>query len=260
MADISNKTLALLMVAAIVVSLGGLFISLDRLGSFQNSITGFAASNVTGRANVTIENVAGITISDNIINFGTCNLPTSGTVNVSSNESNTGGTCTDGTGDVDWFPDNLSIRNDGNTNLNITIRTDSNVSKFLGTSGNKIPAYRYVTYNVTEDPRFFGCMPNKYMCPAGNESCCNVTRRLDEAVITNNTANCSYTADWTNFTFNEVEAPTNEMKACSNLTYANNKRNITLFLQIQIPDDLQSAAPSGKNSTAILNFTARALT
>ena len=40
MADISNKTLALLMVAAIVVSLGGLFISLDRLCRFLNSITG----------------------------------------------------------------------------------------------------------------------------------------------------------------------------------------------------------------------------
>ena len=51
MAEISNKTLALLLVAAIVVSLGGLLVTLNRLSSLylQPSITGFAADN-TGSA------------------------------------------------------------------------------------------------------------------------------------------------------------------------------------------------------------------
>ena len=105
-------------------------------------------------------------------------------------------------------------------------------------------------------------MLNKYMCtnetdPLG-QSCCRVGR--DEASLTNSTANCSYTNDWINFTFNEVEAATNEMKACSNLSYVGNNRNFSMWIQIQLPDDLQSGAPAGMNSTAILNFTARLIT
>ena len=75
MADISNRTLAIMMVVAILVSLGGLFMSLDRLSKLQAGvppgITTFATSG-PGRANVTIAAVLSIILDDNKIDFGHC--------------------------------------------------------------------------------------------------------------------------------------------------------------------------------------------
>ena len=60
MAEISNKSLALLLVAAIVVSLGGVFVTLQRLETeYRPPITGMADTTDTGTVLLNIgENVA----------------------------------------------------------------------------------------------------------------------------------------------------------------------------------------------------------
>ncbi|MBN1175310.1 hypothetical protein JXA48_01565, partial [Candidatus Woesearchaeota archaeon] len=69
--DISNKTLGLLLVAAIVVSVGGTFFSLDKLNGFSS--TGFAA-NEAGSVNLTINSTMSIKMNDSGIDFGTCTV------------------------------------------------------------------------------------------------------------------------------------------------------------------------------------------
>lgn len=84
-ADISNRTLAMFLVAAIVVSVFGTFISLNRLSGLQGSTTGMgwgAGTESTGTAEVTIlENTEIEVISD--VNFGTIDT-SSGWVGIGS--------------------------------------------------------------------------------------------------------------------------------------------------------------------------------
>lgn len=66
----TNKTLALLLVAAIVVSLGGTMISLEKLG--QISITGKATT--SGTATIEINSTYIVDLTDNTIDFGSGSL------------------------------------------------------------------------------------------------------------------------------------------------------------------------------------------
>ena len=78
MKEISNKTLTILLVIAIAVSLGGAFTSLSRLAAISAlPITGFATSG-TGKVNLSITETTSVAISGNI-DFG------SGYINSTSN-------------------------------------------------------------------------------------------------------------------------------------------------------------------------------
>ena len=70
--EISNKTLAFLLVVAIAISLGGTFVSMNRLNTLMNlpGVTGFATANSTGTANVTITASASIRFAVNNLDFG----------------------------------------------------------------------------------------------------------------------------------------------------------------------------------------------
>jgi hypothetical protein len=74
MKDLSNSTLALLVLAAIVVSIGGTFVSLNRLNQLGGGpgLTGFLTYNQTqyGRANLSVPSLAYINATDNTINLG----------------------------------------------------------------------------------------------------------------------------------------------------------------------------------------------
>ncbi len=245
MTDISNKTLALLMVAAVVVSLGGLFVSLDRLSKLggagtegANGVTGFAIA--LGRANVTITSSATITMSDSSINFGACTLPSVGTLaNISSNNSNGGGYC-DGV-----FPDYVTVVNTGNNNLNISVKTNVSAREFLGPSNSNNTQFYFMTRNGT------GCMNNVNFC--ANNNCCEYQYLLNNSFQNGAIQdNCTLANNWVNLSaFAWVE-----FAACKNLTYGGVERNFTLYARIDIPDDL---AP-GQDRRAALNFSSYVVT
>ena len=169
MADISNRTLAIMMVVAILVSLGGLFISLDRLSKLQAgqppTITGFTSTG-WGKANVSIASLLSITlIDDNLINFGTCTL--SGTDKSLYLESNwtcfdqfpcTSMNITPGNGtcvDAGNAPDNITVRNDGNQPANVTVYTNA-VANTIFTGGNGLKYLGYKTINESSTDRACG--------------------------------------------------------------------------------------------------------
>jgi hypothetical protein len=68
MKEMSNSTLALMVVAAILVSIIGSFISLSKLGDI--GATGYASTGA-GKANLTVPSIVDITVIDGLIELGT---------------------------------------------------------------------------------------------------------------------------------------------------------------------------------------------
>ncbi|MBN1275749.1 hypothetical protein JXA12_05690 [Candidatus Woesearchaeota archaeon] len=119
--DISNKSLAMFLVAAIVVSIAGTVISLNKLGTMTGVPTGFNTFDV---GNVTLEvgQTLSITLDDETIDFGTCTPDSGGMnhINISSTLQYGNGvdTCT---APAAVGGDGLDLRNDGNLAANVTM-------------------------------------------------------------------------------------------------------------------------------------------
>ncbi|MGV8140853.1 MAG: hypothetical protein ACP5NW_00255 [Candidatus Woesearchaeota archaeon] len=137
--EISNKTLAWMVVAAIVVSFAGTLFSLNnlnRLGS-MNNMAGFATVNASGNAQVQISSQAGLTFSVGALTFGSgsvngtapyhCNL----TINKSTGDVITkAGVCSEFSDTNSGGP--LTLENTGNVPLNVTINFSSDANNFIG--------------------------------------------------------------------------------------------------------------------------------
>jgi hypothetical protein len=74
--DISNKTLAMFLIAAMVISLTGTLVSLTRIN--QLGVTGAATDSDEGFANLTIQTQASLEFTKNAIDWGTGRVNTSG--------------------------------------------------------------------------------------------------------------------------------------------------------------------------------------
>ena len=118
--DISNKTLAWLLIGAIIVSILGTFTALNRIQKL--GITG-AATTTQGTATVNITTSQSIRFAVATIDWGT------GGVNTTAGYNN----CTlytDGTSNgpgcygFDTVSQGLVLENDGNQNVNVTIVSD----------------------------------------------------------------------------------------------------------------------------------------
>lgn len=138
--EISNKTLAVLLIVAIALSLGGTLVSLNRLSSVVRgpSITGFASSSSSsGSTNVTILTTASLRFSLNNLDFGIGLVNTSGGNQVCTMASgdptgvkDASDKCVNFTAAADL--DNLELENDGNLNLSVNFTSDADAAEFLG--------------------------------------------------------------------------------------------------------------------------------
>jgi len=117
-----SKLLMVLAVLAVVVTLVTLVVTVNKFG-----ITGKATD--TGTANLTIDAAASISFTDDACDFG------SGAVNEDPTFAvvYTGNTSTDnGT----WTAcDGLTMKNDGNVNLTVTVGSDVSAATFIGGTG-----------------------------------------------------------------------------------------------------------------------------
>ena len=134
MGEISNKTLAALLVVAIVVSIAGTMVSIQRLSKL--GVSGFATSG-TGIANLTISSSRSITVYNNI-DFGagyaddgtTCTMES----NATAPETNCNG---DPSAAIGWDDRPLStqyfiINNSGNINTNVTFNASQDATEWIG--------------------------------------------------------------------------------------------------------------------------------
>ncbi|USN45868.1 MAG: hypothetical protein H6502_01925 [Candidatus Woesearchaeota archaeon] len=117
--DVSNRTLAMILVAALVVSLGGTMMSLNLLSSMSRGgtdITGFA-SLANGSVLLNVSAQASITLLDSDIDFGNCQPQAGANSTITSDDSNdTASVCTG------FNADQFDLQNNGNVQgyVNVT--------------------------------------------------------------------------------------------------------------------------------------------
>jgi hypothetical protein len=159
--DINNKTLATLLVIAIIVSIGGTLISLNRLSKFGGyGITGFAASG-TAKVNLTVTSSSGITVTQ-AIDFGAgySNASTSTNCTMESNLSSGARPDTDCKGDWANFISSstkqyIIVQDTGNTNGNLTINASAVATTWIDTFSTAWSQAWYAALNPTAND---GCI------------------------------------------------------------------------------------------------------
>ncbi len=165
MDDISNKTLAILLIGAMVVSLGGTMLSLNRLSGVtgpSQQLTGYAGG--TGYTNLSIPSSTLIHLNNTVVDFGTGIInSTAGCDNAtltSGNETvkaavNMNNCWINSTGAKGFNPFNASItpiyiRNDGNENVTLQFTsTSQSAIGFIDNSGGgtfPAPEYQFQSY------------------------------------------------------------------------------------------------------------------
>jgi hypothetical protein len=166
MDDISNKTLAILLVFAMAISLGGTLISLNRLrvtGTEVPGITGFGTG--TGIANLSITSDTTISILTNIIDFGTgvvnitlsCNNATLASSHNDTNWTAVTNVCwsnatVGGGGKIEFSSEDIVIRNDGSVNVTLQMASsDDTAATFIGGTTAGGPLYQYRAHSNETD-------------------------------------------------------------------------------------------------------------
>lgn len=207
--DMSNKSLAFILVVAIVISLGGTIVSMNRLN--QLGFTGRATGTDTGTTNFSLESNVVITFATSNVDFGTGYINGSSvanacviTTNATDGWNNTfaGGTAGACLGNlINDSP--FVIRNDGNINANLTLRASDNASTFVtgGGSGYATPLFQW----ALRDKEAGSCTAIKY----------------------NNT--------WTNVS-------TTDDQVCTPLNYDDSNDEIYLDILVLIPVDADQTA------------------
>ena len=121
MKEVSNTTLAILLIIGIVVAFGGAFLNLNRLDKLP-AITGFDTASTL---NVTVTEYKAITVTGSI-DFGS-GYVTSGTGAVLDS-----GDTSSGNGSWSWAAQYFTIENQGNAALSVTANSSQNASDWIG--------------------------------------------------------------------------------------------------------------------------------
>lgn len=141
--QISNRTIAMLLIATIIVYLGGTFISLNRLADFgYPSITGMATNSTSsGNVSVQISSQVSITWAVSHLNWGSgyvstgCNSNCTMFVNTTDSMGNSAdsfdSTCCK---EFNWSNQSLLLRNNGNQNVNLQMNITANATDWFGTN------------------------------------------------------------------------------------------------------------------------------
>ncbi|RMF06493.1 hypothetical protein D6764_02115 [Candidatus Woesearchaeota archaeon] len=124
--EVSNKTLAFLLVTAIVISLGGTLISLNKLGKLgATGITGAAAG--TGNVSLTIGVDTTLNVVNGQIDFGTGSITGGNSYAILDSDYDP---------NVYWSGSEvaqfITLQNDGNVKLNITFNSTATAAEFIG--------------------------------------------------------------------------------------------------------------------------------
>jgi hypothetical protein len=128
--EISNRTLAVLLVAAIVLSVGGAMLTVAKLGDLVSilPISGITGFGVTGVVNVSLQPTATLNVSQTYVDFGvgTVTALRTAALLISDNYS------TNWTAYGAYAPRPLRVMNVGNVNLSVSVIADKNAATFFG--------------------------------------------------------------------------------------------------------------------------------
>ena len=220
--EISNKTLAILLVGAIFVSLIGTFISLNRLNQIGpmglRGITGMQTAQ--GRVNLSVSGMASFTTNTNV-DFGII-TPNVTAYWISTNTDNIwAGGQANNCSDADGPCQGIEIQNDGNEILNITFNTTTNAASLIGGTG----------------PSFMFNVRNGNRSGYGNENGCN------------GTLNYNVTGMWYEISAGTDYVLCNGTKGAG-LGFASGADKMTMEFNLTIPGD----APQSTDAVAVINL------
>jgi len=179
MEEISNKTLATLLVIAIIVSIGGTLISINRLSRIGLlGVTGFGT---TGKVNLTVQTTTGISVTQEI-DFGTgyANVGTNCTMESNLSSGSRADTDCQGTNWPTYIVDAtkryIMVNNTGNQNINVSINASSAATSWIGANST-------AEYGAQNASLYEGC-------PATNRAqWTTLTTGAPTSVCANSTAN-----------------------------------------------------------------------
>lgn len=203
--EFSNKTLAWLVVTAIVISMAGTILSLNSL-----NMTGFVTVNSTGWANVSITTQTALVFAIPSLGFGSGSVNGSGGYNCTMyiNKTSSPNIIQAG-GCVGFNSTNpsgvLMLENTGNTMVNVTLNFSANATDFIGGGGGPNPAPQFM-FSIAE----------------------------------NETGSCNtiHNTTWTNV----IENASNSI--CEGLNYADTNDSLTVGIYVVIPSNTPQGSKS----------------
>ncbi|MFH0831568.1 MAG: hypothetical protein V1886_01745 [archaeon] len=216
MAEISNKTLAVFLAAAIVISLGGALLTVLQVSNLANMIPalqGITGFGTTGRVNVTVAVVAQLNVAPANVEFGVGYVAAGYTIaELNSSQA----VPANWTSQSDWSAKDIGIANTGTVDINVNFTSDSTGTTMLGGTGSYA---QYDAYNNETSS-----------CSAAASGVCG-------GALANLTA------------IESTAAPGYEV--CKNLSYVSGKRSLNISVVLGVPQDSASG-----NKTALWTFTA----
>jgi hypothetical protein len=212
MDEISNRTLAILLIAAIVISLGGTLISLNQLDRLKTiSITGMQTYNESlGNVSLLISDVTWINFTVYTCNFGSGFVTAAVcTMNSSPYENVTG--CSDNWDPATGCNGALELKNIGNNNVTLNMSWALSQTNFLGSSS----------------AEFWYRMANGTRAGAGAEQGCH-----------RNLINTSWTT---------VASDNQDITVCDDFAYEQSKGQfVHMHVQVAIPQDATEGYKSNR--------------
>ena len=207
--DISNRTLGLLLVAAIVVSIGSTFFMLNSITSAPG-FTGYLTGTDSGSGDVklNLSTVISINMASSLIDFGTCQLDVSGTyTQYNSSQTYPSSLCSGGSFTTEGY---LMVESDGTVDFSLNVSTNASASDvYKDVSGASTPNSKYILY------------------VANNES---------------NSCSSGMLTGWNDF-YN-----TSSLHLCDNLNYEDTTDSMKVYATIQI-DNNAVGSTSGSSAT-----------
>ena len=210
MDEISNKTLAILLIGAIVISLGGTLISLNRLARIKvPMITGFYGTDEEAIVELSIENVVEVNFTTDEINWGTGTVAVGKSFCVlNSYDAAIGDNCSSFTPQTNGF----TLENIGNRNVTLNVSMEKTADDFIGGTA----ALSECKWNVSEKES--GSAPGLKLTPGAWQD----VSSTNAVVVCNSTGGgflCDDSNDELYFDF-LVQIPSDALGAKSNVMTA----------------------------------------
>jgi len=234
MEDVSNKTVVMLLVATVIISVGGMLYTMNSVNkalvggglSGLPIVTGFALV-PNGTAQLTVATTSSIRFTSGTVDFGTGNVNTTGGyTNCSLLTVLVEGQYMRGCESFTTVGQGFTIENDGNTNLTVTLVSNYSASSFIGSSGAAF------AWNVSLNE---------------SNSCYNVTGSVDTAIYPNTTADCGsgdISATKCGAIFESVS--TTAKVICPRLRYDDTSDALNIDVNITVPFDAPTGAKAAK--------------
>ena len=170
MTEISNRMVAILFAAAIIISLGGTILNIRRIDALselpvRESVIGFASSSGLGNVTLDITSVTSITLPIANISFGSGYANGSGFCNLSTvNASNqTYFNCSGFYNET--IPSPITIENNGNKNVTVDFNLSTNATNLFGCGVAPSCDFTNVSFDFNITCAEAGC------CSALNSTC-----------------------------------------------------------------------------------------